>query len=127
MQRVFVLLKRKPGMSFEDFRHHYENGHALLGEKYFGHLFASYRRNYIPAGTRLLDGQVIENAYDCLTELVFHEPGGYQELRRIASDPEVYRVLVEDEEKFLDRGACSNAISQPIESACITPIQAFTQ
>ncbi|MDE8650994.1 EthD domain-containing protein [Novosphingobium album (ex Liu et al. 2023)] len=62
MQRVFVLLKRKPGMTFEAFREHYENGHALLGEKYFGHLFVSYRRNYIPSGTRLLDGAVVENA-----------------------------------------------------------------
>lgn len=103
-------------MSFEAFREHYENGHALLGEKYFGHLFASYRRNYIPSGTRLLDGTTVENAYDCLTELVFRDPEGYLELKRIASQPDVYRALVADEELFLDRTVCVNAISQPIES-----------
>lgn len=116
MQRVFVLLKRKPGMSFEEFRDRYENGHAKLGEKYFGHLFASYRRNYIPNGTRLLDGTVVENAYDCLTELIFREPDGYQELRRICTDPEVYETLVADESLFLDRTVCTNAVSEPIES-----------
>lgn len=115
MERVFVLLKRKPGLTFDEFRNHYESSHALLGEKYFGHLFASYRRNYIPKGTRF-DGSSGENAYDCLTEVVFREPGGYQELKRIASDPEVRRTLIADEERFLDRGACANAISEPIET-----------
>src|ERR1700741_324608 len=93
MQRVFVLLKRKAGMSFEDFRHHYENGHALLGEKYFGHLFASYRRNYVPVGLRFSDGKNGEWAYDCLTELVFRDPEGYLELKRIARSPEVHAIL----------------------------------
>ncbi|MGE3690095.1 MAG: EthD domain-containing protein [Novosphingobium sp.] len=118
MDRVFVLLKRKPGMTLEDFRTHYEGSHAKLGEKYFGHLFASYRRNYIPEGRRFEDGSTGENAYDCLTELVFREPGGYQELRRIASDPEINKILKEDEAKFLDRTICANAPSQPIESDC---------
>jgi hypothetical protein len=116
MQRVFVLLKRKPGMSFEEFRDRYENGHALLGEKYFGHLFASYRRNYIPSGMRFSDGATVENAYDCLTELVFRDPDGYLELKRIASDPEVHRVLLADEDLFLDRTICVNAVAEPAES-----------
>lgn len=116
MKRVFVLLKRKPGMSFEDFRSHYEGSHAKLGEKYFGHLFESYRRNYIPEGLRLSDRETVENAYDCLTELVFRDEEGYKELKRIASDPEVQRTLIEDELRFLDRDACANAISHMIES-----------
>ena len=118
MDRVFVLLKRKPGMSFEAFRTHYESSHAKLGEKYFGHLFASYRRNYIPEGRRFEDGSVGDNAYDCLTELVFRDSGGYEELRRIASDPEIHRILKEDEAKFLDRTISANAPSVPIESDC---------
>ena len=116
MEIVYVLLKRRPGMSFEAFREHYEASHAKLGEKYFGHLFASYRRHYIPSGTRFSDGQEVENAYDCLTELIFREPGGYQELKRIASNPEVYQSLIEDEARFLDRSACANAMSQLVES-----------
>lgn len=116
MERVFILLKRKPGLTFDEFRNHYESSHALLGEKYFGHLFKSYRRNYIPSGKRLGDGSVGENAYDCLTEIVFRDPGGYAELKRIAGDPEIQRTLVADEERFLDRSVCANAISEPIES-----------
>ena len=116
MESVLVLLKRKPGISFEEFRDHYESSHALLGEKYFGHLFASYRRNYIPEGTRFSDGSMIENAYDCVTELIFKEPGGHAELKRIASLPEIQAILSADEAKFLDRSACANAVSQLIQS-----------
>ena len=116
METVFVLLKRKSGMTFDEFRAHYESNHAKLGEKYFGHLFHSYRRHYIPEGMRFSDGAAIENAYDCLTELVFREPGGYAELKRIAGDPEIHRILKEDEAQFLDRTACANARSQPMIS-----------
>ena len=118
MERVFVLLKRKSGLSFDEFRDHYEASHAKLGEKYFGHLFASYRRNYIPQGTRFADGSVTDNGYDCLTELVFKEVGGYAELKRIASQPEVYNALITDEAKFLDRVVSANAMAEPIESDC---------
>jgi hypothetical protein len=65
---------------------------------------------------RFSDGAMVEPAYDCVTELIFREPGGYQELKRIAADPEIRRILIEDEERFLDRRACANAISEPIES-----------
>jgi hypothetical protein len=116
MQRVFVLLKRKPSMSFDEFRAHYETSHVRLAEKYFGHLFHSYRRNYIRSGDRFSDHATVENAYDCLTELVFREPNGYAELKRIASDPEIRRTLIEDEQRFLDRAACANAISDPTET-----------
>lgn len=116
MERVFILLKRKQGISFEEFRNHYETSHAKLGEKYFGHLFASYRRNYVPTGRRFSDSAMVEPAYDCVTELIFREPGGYEELIRIAMQPEVHAILAEDEARFLDRSACHNAISQPIES-----------
>ena len=115
MDRVLVLLKRKPGLTFEQFKEHYESSHAKLGEKYFGHLFATYKRNYIPSGTRF-GGPDVENAYDCVTELVFRDAGGYAELKRIASNPDVYNTLITDEAKFLDRAACANAISHLVES-----------
>jgi len=116
METVFVLLKRKAGMTFDEFRAHYEANHAKLGEKYFGHLFHSYRRHYIPEGMRFSDGETIENSYDCLTELVFREEGGYAELKRIAGDPEIHQILKEDEAKFLDRTLCANARSHLIAS-----------
>jgi len=51
-----------------------------------------------------------------VTELVFREAGGHDELIRIATQPEVQSVLAEDEARFLDRSACANAVSRLVES-----------
>jgi hypothetical protein len=117
MKKVLILLKRKSGTTFAEFQEHYENSHAKLGEKYFGHLFQWYCRNYIPVGRTLAeDGSSAENAYDCITEIVFRTEEDYAEFHRIANDPEVRQVLIDDEELFLDRGASANAPCDPIET-----------
>jgi hypothetical protein len=116
MERRYMLLKRKKGMTFEEFRAHYEGSHRKLGEKYFGHLFQSYRRDYIQTGTRFNDrGAPVENYYDCLTEIIF-KPGGTEEFAKIASDPEIRRILIEDEMRFLDRDVSGSAIADSVES-----------
>jgi hypothetical protein len=117
MKKVLILLKRKPGLTFAEFREHYENSHAKLGEKYFGHLFQSYCRNYIPSGMPLgEEDQRVELAYDCITELIFRDDQAYLEFRRLAGDPEVRRVLIEDEELFLDRNLSANAPSDLVKT-----------
>ena len=46
MFKVIWLLRRKPGITMDQFRNHYENSHARLAQKYFGDLMLSYKRNY---------------------------------------------------------------------------------
>jgi hypothetical protein len=117
VKKVLILLKRKPGLTFAEFREHYETSHAKLGEKYFGHLFQSYGRNYIPSGTLLgKEDQRVELAYDCITELVFRDEQDYLEFRRLASDPQVRQTLIDDEELFLDRDVSANAPSVFVET-----------
>jgi hypothetical protein len=43
MFKVMWLLKRKKGITFEQFRDHYENSHSILGKKYLGHLAETLR------------------------------------------------------------------------------------
>ncbi|WP_323809663.1 EthD domain-containing protein [Sphingobium baderi] len=43
MIKIIWLLKRKPGMSKEAFREHYENSHVVLAHKYVGHLLEGCR------------------------------------------------------------------------------------
>src|SRR4051794_32707745 len=38
MFKAIFFLKRKPGISHEQFREHYENSHVKLADKYLGHL-----------------------------------------------------------------------------------------
>src|SRR3954462_14233770 len=46
MYKVMWLLKRKRGITLDQFRDHYENSHSVLGNKYLGHLLIHYKRNY---------------------------------------------------------------------------------
>jgi hypothetical protein len=117
MTRIFIFLKRKPGISFEKFREHYETSLVPLGERFYGHLLSAYRRNYLSPGAPIENlNQQARNDYDCVTELVFKEPDGYEKLKKIAADPEVHRVLVEDWNEFLDLDACYNTPCEVVES-----------
>lgn len=99
-------MKRKAGLTHEQFREHYE-GHAKLGQQYFGHLLIGYTRNYV--------GQVRRSRshgradadwdYDCITEWTLASREALEEIYRILADPEIGQVFYEDEERFLDREA----------------------
>ena len=116
MDKLMIFLKRKPGISFEEFRDYYENKHLPLAEGFFGHLFKSYTRNYLTPGDNIGPvRETVQNEYDCVTELVFHDPDGYEQLRRIAANPDVINALSADRKHFMDEDAGYNA-----------PVQMFT-
>ena len=45
MIKLIFMFKRKPGLTHEQFRHHYETSHVPLVHKYLSHLFVDYRRS----------------------------------------------------------------------------------
>lgn len=109
MFKVIWLMKRKKGITHEQFREHYERSHVMLAHKYFGHLWTRYRRNYVKStfgsGSPAPGGGMgpIEWGYDCIAEWVFPNEENYKELFRIAADPIIGKEFFEDEGKFLDR------------------------
>ena len=113
MYKVMWLLKRKPGITLEQFRDHYENSHAILGKKYLGHLLVHYKRNYKTGiwggGVPTEDGGSSfgprEWDYDCIAEWGMPDEAAFDEIMRIFADPEIGKIFYEDEEHFLDRGS----------------------
>jgi hypothetical protein len=113
MYKVIWMLRRKPGISFAQFRDHYESSHAVLGETYFGHLMLSYTRNYnVPLPTPGPAASPIERAiaakqssYDCITEWVLRNEQALTEVFALLFDPVVGKLFHEDEEHFLDRSS----------------------
>lgn len=107
--KIMILLKRKPGMTMEAFRAHYESSHVVLAYKYLGHLMVDYRRNYalpVDAAGQSADTAnpaVTDSPFDCITELWLHDRDAWLEMQRIISDPVIGKIYMEDEEKFLDR------------------------
>jgi hypothetical protein len=113
MYKVMMFLKRKSGITFAEFQNHYETSHAVLGQKYLGHLLQSYTRNYnrdraddgkfVDSNSGVLDGPFCP--YDCVTEWILADEAAFMEAVRILSDPSVAEVFREDERLFLDQTA----------------------
>jgi hypothetical protein len=112
--KVVMMLKRKPGMTHEEFRHAYETGHSRLGLKLLGHLWLEYRRHYVNNANNFLGEAGIPNygsghgecPCDAISEMVFPDMAAVEESNRIASLPENKRMLAEDEERMFDRPNC---------------------
>lgn len=110
MYKVLWFLARKQGISHEQFRAHYENSHAPLAMKHFGHLFREYRRNYRTAtfgGSALADGGAGFGPrpwrYDVVAEWVLDDETAFDAIMAGLAEPELARLFYEDEEHFLDR------------------------
>ena len=107
MIKVIFLLKRKDGITHEQFRDHYEKSHSRLGQKYLGHLMLSYIRNYVgeARGARNQGTKPVAFNYDCVTEWIMPNEEALQEVYRIFADPAIGKEFYDDEERFLDRDA----------------------
>lgn len=99
MVKGIALLKRKPGLSEEEFRRHYEEVHAPLIRKLLP-CIRKYVRNYVAA--RPFPSAAGEAEFDCVTEQWFDSMDGFREMADAMSG-EVGRAIRADERTFLDR------------------------
>jgi hypothetical protein len=121
--KVMFFLKRKVGLTPQQFRDHYESSHVKLAQKYIGHLIVGYRRNYpqfatlnpsnVPAGSQPAPYDI---GYDCITELWVKDEAALAEIGRIFSDPVTKPILAADELKFLQRDATVMIVSEEVDT-----------
>ena len=110
MFKVMWLLRRKPGISHEQFKNHYERSHVVMAQKYIGHLLIEYKRNYktetwgggVPTDTGGGFGP-IDWPYDCVTEWVMKDAAAFDEINAIFAHPVIGKEFHDDEANFLDR------------------------
>ena len=95
MIKGMSLVKRKPGLTLAEFARHYEEVHVPLAMKHFP--FKKHMRNYI---SKPEDAE--EPWFDCITEVWFETMADCQAAAEF-SVSEAYKVIAEDEEKFMDR------------------------
>ena len=121
-----MMLKRKEGLSPEEFREHYERVHVPLGEGFIGHLLVEFSRHY--PGTMAdfaaddwengrMSGTDAGCAYDAISVYKFRDDQAAAEMSRILSDPAVQKALVADENTFLDRSRCRMGLCDVIEGS----------
>ena len=102
MIKYMFALKRKPGLSLEEFKDYYENHHAPLVAR--NSRIVGYRRNYIiPGGYTAphVDHQIEEPEYDVISEMWFEDLDALREAEKNL-EGEFGRLLREDELKVFD-------------------------
>ena len=102
MFKCIALLKRKNGLSREQFIEYYETRHAPLMRRLLPQM-TDYRRNYFDvAGAFVYPGASLPD-FDVVTEMWVEDRAAYDAMIAIATRPDVARIIAEDEEHFLDR------------------------
>ncbi len=107
MYKIIFLIKRKPTLTHEQFKDHYEKSHARLAHKYLGHLMISYVRNYIPValGSRKHGNKPVDFGFDVITEWILPNEEAWLEIDRIFKDPVIWEEFLADEHRLFDRDA----------------------
>jgi uncharacterized protein (TIGR02118 family) len=98
MVKAIALLKRKPGLSPEQFRNHYEEVHAPLAKRLFPFI-RKYVRNYVTTAPFSSAGR--EPKFDCITEEWFDNMEAFQTMMDIYAS-ETGRPIREDEKELFD-------------------------
>jgi len=106
--KKIVMVRRKAGLTPEQFRDGYENSHAAMAVELFGHLWLSYERNYLTLGhnfERSGEGEgPAEIGFDAVSAFVLRDAAADAEMSRIAAAN--WDRIKEDEARWFDQAHC---------------------
>jgi len=113
--KMIVMVRRKAGLTPEEFRDGYENSHSRIAVRLFGHLWISYRRNYLRIA-RNFSGESWGSdvvGFDAVSEFVLRDEAAAEEMSRIAR--EHAEMLAEDEARWFDQSHCWKVSCETID------------
>ena len=113
--RCCALLKRKPGMTMDEFIDYYETRHARLGGR-FVTTMSRYRRLYLRPAPYPLDGSTVEAAYDVVVELSFPDQAALDDAGAWFADTVMRAVLGENEGRFVELESRQFVLMESLES-----------
>ena len=100
MFKLVMLLRKRPDITREQFIDHYDNRHVPLMHSLQAKGAAVHRRNFVvppEAGSR--------PEYDAIVEIFYEDLATAQGAASAIADPEVRRQMLEDEDRFIERGS----------------------
>lgn len=121
MHKMMMFMKRKEGISFEEFRRHYEEIHIPLCTKWIGHLIVDFKRYYPSDAINLYVGRPDADQaplsdggvnYDAVSIYSVRDEAALADLLRVAQDPEFTRAVTEDEANFVDRAVSRQSLTE---------------
>ena len=96
MIKLVMPMKRRPGMTVEEFRAYYEERHRLIGEKYLTGYASRYFRRYTNPN-RDRDGEMRDPEYDVFLEIWYPDEETMAACSSVLSSPEAQKEISEDE------------------------------
>ena len=115
MYKVMVMIKRKRGMSMDEFIDYYESRHAPLGVAKVPNL-KRYVRHFIRPYGNAIYGADVDPTYDVLTELWFDDEADFKRGMDYLSDPQTAAIIAEDEEQLFERSSIRFMIMEDHET-----------
>jgi len=100
--KILLFMKRRPGMTLEEFRDYYETKHAPLALQH-GASMARYVRRYIEPQPNPDTGETGELPYDVITELWFTDEAVFRGTVKYLSTTIMPAEIIEDEKQLFDR------------------------
>ncbi len=113
--KIVLLMKRKPGISVEDFRAYYETRHAPLAEPHSAGV-KRYIRRYLNPQNHPETGPGGELPYDVITELWFEDKATYDATLAYVTTAIMPEHIIADELNLFDRASFKIATYTEFES-----------
>ncbi len=101
MIKLISPMKRRPGISIEEFREYYEKKHRVIGEKYLAGFATKYMRrftNSLPDHS----GKVRDPEFDVILEVWYPDMETYNACIAKLREPNIAQEIREDEAKLFD-------------------------
>ncbi len=115
MIKVIMPMKRRPGMSIDEFRDYYETKHRVIGEKYLSGYAIKYIRRFTePLPDR--SGNITDPEFDVLMEIWYPDMETFEACGKNLQEPEIKKEINEDEEKIFDLSMMRSYIVEEHES-----------
>ena len=121
MIKSIALLKRKAGLSREEFIDYYENRHSVLILSLLPGI-TKYRRNFVDLDGAFIFPDANPIDFDSVTEIEFVDRAAYDAFLAESAKPETARRIAEDEENVFDRGATRMFLVEVCESPDIAQV-----
>jgi hypothetical protein len=99
MLKQVCLLKRRPGMTREEFIDYYENHHSKIGEPHML-LARRYVRRYIVPERNPITKEIVEPPYDVVMELWWDSRNDFEATMQKFGEGDLFKVIHDDEERI---------------------------
>lgn len=116
--KILLLLKRRPGMSMEDFQRYYEEVHVPLCLKYMSGI-TRYVRRFLEPQPNPEVGLLDDLPFDVITELWFDDETVFRGAVKYLSTSLMPVEVIEDEKNLFDR---SKSRMATVIEECETPL-----